>query len=324
MKKLETIYINCNSNQDIAVPGNSHIWVIDFAHIKAHTSTMGCLAPLFHSAQYLDNFYCHVPYRVSCLINSGADEIFQKFKNEDQETLYDRLKWYIKNLLPPRNGIIFTFYTADFKNREYKQPWALTSMWPMKEENKPLNKYMTYHPLENAFFTDNRDNMNSIEKTKVYKLKLFYSYYQECLKKIKKICNENKLEFYPVNYTQKYEETYKLLLGSNSHFTYGAGTTTLSMACETPTFHIAGGIIGEKEKRTTEKAINKEGKLYFLEYDGNHPINTDVGHHKSDKGNSRYITRKYEICNGINNNWKALYTYDEVESACYKNVTLLK
>ena len=322
MKELETLYINCDRNHGIAVPGNSHIWVMDFAHVYAHISTMAVLAPLFHSAQYLDNSYCKSPYRVSALFDTQNAKIFQKFKEGDQETIYDRLKWYIENLLPPTNGIIFTFYKTEFKNIEYKQPWALTSMWPMKEENKPLNKYMTYHPLENAFFTDNRSDRNPREKAKVDKLRRFYPYYQECLRKIKNICNENGMEFYPVNYEQKYEETYRLLLGSNAHFAYGAGTTTLSMACETPTFHITGGIIGENEKvtRTTEGAMNKEGKLFYLEYDGNHPIGTGIMHHKSDKGESRYITRRYEICNGINTTWEALYTYDDIELAAISNL----
>ena len=322
MKEIETLYINCDSNHGIAQLGSSHIWKVDFAHIYPHISTMSVLAPLFHSAQYLNNAYCNVPHKVSGLIHWPNNVIFQKFKDEDQETVYDRLKWYIRNLLPPSNGIIFTFYATEFRQKEYKQPWALTSMWPMKEENKPLNKYMTYHPLENAFFADNRSDKGPREKAKVNKLKEFYPHYQKCLKKVKKICDKNGLEFYPVDYSQKYEETYRLLLGSNAHFTYGAGTTTLSMACETSTFHIAGGIIGIDKKimRWTWSAIDEEGKSSWLEYDENHPIGSGEIHHKSGKGESRYITRKYNICNAINSNWKALYSSNQAESAAISNI----
>jgi len=325
MKEIETLYINCDKNQDIARLGSSQIWRIDRSHIYPHISTMACLSPLFHSAQFISDFYCDAPHRVSCLIEEKIlESILEKFKDDDTENIYDRLKWYIKNLLPPKNGIIFTFYTGKFKNIRYEQPWALTSMWPMKKENKPLNEYITYHPLENAFFTDNRSFRGEWEKSKVNKLKKFYPYYQSCLNIVKNICHENGYGFYPVDYSQKYQETYELLLGSNCHFTYGAGTTTLSMACNTPTFHITGGIIGNdiKKTRTIHNAYMPNGEKISYEYDLNHPISTNIGHHKSDKGESYTITRDYKLYSGVLNSWEALYSKNEIKIAALSHINI--
>jgi len=322
MIEIETLYINCDDTHDIARIGNSQIWKIDHSHVFPHISTMSCLSPLFHSAQLINDSYCDIPYRVSCLIHKDISYI-GKFKEIDQETIYDRLKWYIRNLLPPKNGIIFTFYTTEFRNLRYHQPWALTSMWPMKEKNTPLNKYMTYHHLENAFFTDGRSNKSNYEREKVYRLRSFYPYYKVCLNKIKNICKENGYELYPIDYSQKYQETYELLLGSNAHFTYGGGTTTLSMACDTPTFHIIGANGDfEKKIRVSEEAYSHEGEQISYEYDGNHPIGEGTHHHKSDKGASYGITRDYKTYTGLFDSWNALYNLSEVKLATLSHLNL--
>ena len=231
----ETICIGCESDE-VAVPGSAELLAFDASTVIAHATIASTLNGVFFRALAQSRHFGNIPYKV-CLCFPD-NKIDRKKKETDSESIYDRLVWYIKNMHPPKNGIIFSMYIIEGKWQRFeKVPWAINSVWPFKRQWKPLDQYVTLQTVEPDTYSDRRmhepqrvDHVNAA----IQALESFNT----CLPYIESYCNANNLEIKYVDYTMPYDDIYELILGSNCHFSYPGATMYFAMACGTLTFAI--------------------------------------------------------------------------------------
>ena len=236
MRLNETLYVGCQS-EEIAEPGNSEVLVLSTNTMCAHATVASKLNDIFFRAIAQSRHFLDVPYKVSIIFPDNNTHA--KRKDSDSESVYDRFKWYINHMLPPKNGIIFSIYLTEesvWKETE-KVSWAINSVWPFRRQWKPLNKYVTIQIVEPETYRER--GMHIPERVvHVNAAKLALKANQECYKIIESFCNVHDLEIKYIDYTMPYDEIYDLILGSNCHFSYPGATMYFAMACGTLTFCI--------------------------------------------------------------------------------------
>lgn len=216
----ETLYIGCNSSIDKTNINQSY--VIRFCVGTAHATctVLSLINPAFYRAQLLaDEHITDQPYHVSVLWPRRRN--WQLYPGKDPESSLDRVKWYFKNLLPPKNGMIVSFYMASQMSRELESPWEARYIWPTKRQWDPKNKYISIQKPE---------NLGSISRRKYCK-----SQYDLMMPKIEKFAKRKDVDIKYLDYSNSLETWYEVLLNSNYHFSYNGATYYFCSATNTPT-----------------------------------------------------------------------------------------
>lgn len=232
----ETIYVNCESDE-IAEPGNAEVLTLDGSTVIAHATIASKLNDVFFRALAQSKNFGNIPYKV-CVCFPYNDVSYKK-KETDSESIYDRLVWYIKNMHPPKNGIIFSMYIIEGEWRLMeKVPWAINSVWPFKKQWNPLDKYVTIQIVEPDTYSSDRRMHEPQRVTHVNAALQALEAFNTCMPYIESYCSAKELEIKYVDYTMPYDEIYELIVGSNCHFSYPGATMYFAMACGTLTFAI--------------------------------------------------------------------------------------
>lgn len=215
MKYIETYYLGCESPYAANI-GSSHLVRFCDSTMHYHTTILALLSePMIKAQLIADENMSDKPYKISVIIPTEARN---KYKNEDQESSFDRIVWYIKNLAHPRNGAIISVYESFEMNRNIETPWAMNQFWFSKEQwIQSDSNYITLNVSEKNT-TSWKDN----------KLK-------ESIEAVKHAAREVDLKVVEVDYTMRFEDLYRLLLGARKHFTYIGGSYSFAAFVGVPT-----------------------------------------------------------------------------------------
>lgn len=216
----ETLYIGCDSSIDKTEINQSY--VIRFCVGTAHATctVLNLINQAFYRAQLLaDENISDQPYHVSVLWPKNKS--WQMYPGKDPESSLDRVKWYFKNLLPPKNGMIVSFYIAEEVNRFLESPWEARYIWPTKRQWDPKNEYISVQKPENLGSKNRR-----LDCQKQYDLLM------PELEHFAKMTDVN-IKF--IDYSDSIETWYEVLLNTNYHFSYHGASYYFCSATNTPT-----------------------------------------------------------------------------------------
>jgi hypothetical protein len=217
---IETIYIGCENNKSISLPTSSHIvrFCADTAH--AHCTIMCLLSDVFFKAQLIsDEDYAQGPYRVSIMWPEQFVNPFKR-KPSNAETSYDVMKWFLNNMLPPKNGMIVSIDRYEQK-QTVATPWTVNQLWPFKKQWNKKGKFISIHKSEPLMSKRRIGGLMEKEKT--------------ILPNITKIAHEFGYDVKFIHYSLTMEEIYDTLLSTTHHFSYDGGTYYTAGMTGTPT-----------------------------------------------------------------------------------------
>ena len=216
IRQAETFYIGCENDGSVAEPGVHHTvrWdrfsVYSFNDMREIFSDCFCNTQLLYQEKCINKPTKHA--MILPLVNL-------KKKINDKQTYYETICWFLENMLPPKPGIIISFY---FYDSSYPQMRNLTStdktyIWPFKKQWKGEGNYITVQKLEKT--TAARIGKMSKEQLDV----------------IENIKNISQYEVKYINYTMENDYVYDLLTNTKMHFTYDGGSWHLAGMLNTPT-----------------------------------------------------------------------------------------
>jgi len=216
MRYLETINLGCESDE-IAEPSSSYLVRIDGYACHDYASLLALIHGSLHIADLLPReVNTDKPFKVSVLLNHLG-----KKKIEDPETHYHRVKWFYKNAVPPRNGMIVSFYEAKNLVYDVATQYSFDYIWPFKKKWIGDGDYVTFQRLEEAVLyapwhknhaKDSyglQEKLISLLKSEGYKIKF-------------------------VDYTTALDDLYQTLISSKCHFTYPGSSYTVAVALGMP------------------------------------------------------------------------------------------
>jgi len=136
MELINTLYIGCEDDGSNAELGKSHTFRFTHVHGHGYCTMNSAFGLMFFQAQDLQNDnYLDEPYR-ACIISEN-----KKFKEEDTETNVDRYQFLCNNFVPPKKGIIISFYEEDIglPEKKFTTPYGNYFIWPFKKQWKKEN-----------------------------------------------------------------------------------------------------------------------------------------------------------------------------------------
>lgn len=218
MFHIETLYIGCKDSGEIVQPESSHCIRLCSSNVFAHATLISQFCPAFTQAQLqYQEGTSDKPYQVSVIFPFDMDH---KRKKEDTETTYERVKWYAENLAIPSNGIIISFYQNTKVKSWITEPWYAATIWPTRRENEPQD-YVTIQRTE--LLIGGTKKYKVIEESRVFE--------DTCVK----LCDKLGIKYKFVDYSMPMNETYKIMLGSQMHFTYAGATYYFAGLMNLPT-----------------------------------------------------------------------------------------
>lgn len=215
MKYLETINLGCESDE-IAEPGSSYLVRIDVHVAHNYASIITLIHSAFHHADLLsrETNYSE-PVKVTVLLHS-----LNKKKIDDPEDGYHRVKWMFENSVPPRKGMIVSFYQTPLIKNVPTQ-YSFDYIWPFKEKWRGDGNYVTFQRLEGALLYAPWHKNHAKES---------FSLQEKLISLLESEGHEIKF----VDYTTPIENLYRTLISSKCHFTYPGSSYTIAVALGIP------------------------------------------------------------------------------------------
>jgi hypothetical protein len=151
---------------------------------------------------------------VSILLPSNAS---RKFKPSDEDSVIERIEWFIRNFKPTTNGIVLSIYYSKSLERFLDAHWNLNNLWISKETWEGKGNYVTVQ-----FPEKKGDFWNS------------YKFYENW-EVIKEYLDSKNIEIKEVSYETSLEETYRLLLNTKLHISYIGSSYFIASLARVPT-----------------------------------------------------------------------------------------
>ena len=236
MKYLETINLGCESDE-IAEPGSSYLVRIDVHASHDYASILALIHGSFHVADLLAREVdISTPFKVCVFLATTS-----KKKIEDPETHYDRIKWFYRNAVPPRNGMVVSFYEMKNLLKNVATQYSFDYIWPFKEKWRGDGDYITFQRLEEALLYAPWHKNHAKES---------YGLQEKLISLVES--EGHKVKF--VDYTTPIEELYRTLISSKGHITYPGSSYTVAVALGVP--------VAAYSKRA-KRVPPQEAKTYF-------------------------------------------------------------
>ena len=234
MKYLETLRFGCDDeNDDIAEVGAAEVARMDLSRMYSHATIIASLAPIFNRAQLLwQEGAVVMPYHLAIIF---TDELDHKRKEEDTETVYERIKWFIKTFKVPDCGMVISFY-QNLEGKNYiMDPWHVHHVWPFREQCSPHGRYITVQKV-------GIKGVGGVKKEKVMTEAPIY------ISHVEKLAARYGYDIKYVDYSMPWEEIYQLMLHADHHFTYIGSTYYLAACIGTPTTAFSYSVSENKNK----------------------------------------------------------------------------
>ena len=210
MSLLDTIYLGCENNGEIATTDN-HVIKFDIGTIRAHPTIMSAIGPVFFRLQTLHQ--CGVldkPYKIAVMF--PKEYLGFKFKPENKTTPLETIQWFLNNYHPPACGVIVSIYSFDdIFGSQIQEPWSQQIIWPLAKEwqNDGEGDYITLHDIE-PLIAGGPKHQNTIS-----------SGHSQVIDKI------DEISIYPVkrvSYADGEQKIFETMKHSKMHFSYNGGT----------------------------------------------------------------------------------------------------
>jgi len=217
---LKTIYSGCTNDGTTASPNRSHI--VRFCHhtTNAHCTIMSLLSPAFLTAQMLaDEGVSSSPFHICVIITIDVDF---KRKQENIETAYESVLWFIENMMPPKNGVVISIYHTQKARPWIGTPWTQKEVWPLKQQWDPQGEYITIHKVEPMM---SKDRKPKVEEQQDKYLPILVDKATKCGYNIKYI-----------DYKMRTSEIVEAISKSDYHFSYEGGTFYTAAMTGTPAY----------------------------------------------------------------------------------------
>ena len=205
---IDTFYIGCEDNGERATFEN-RVLRIHWKFNMAHRRIIGALSPHFFMAQVIaEENITNEPYKLAIYHEVGAFD--RKVKEENQYTKKENFYFFIKNMHPPKNGMIISFYEVETMNR-YIPPYEdFRHTWPLKKE---------WHWIGDGDYI----TLQNMEKRTEDRIKnVFTSHSNYSIMK-----DVDNISIYPIkrlDYTMPEEEIFTLLKHAKFHLSYPGAT----------------------------------------------------------------------------------------------------
>lgn len=230
---LKTIYKGCANDGTITDPSKSFVVRLSNHDANSHATLMSMLSPAFLQAQQLaDENVSNDPFHITILFHKDTN---QKRKEENKETIYETLIWFLENFLDPANGAIVSVYRAHDSRFWQGNPWTHNKFWPLKRRWNPQDSHVSVHLAE---------PLMSVSR-KAYTLK----HEKEVMPIIKRLSEKLGYEIKYVDYTCTTEEIVSVMETSDYHFAYNGATMYTAAMIGIPclAWHHHGGITYETD-----------------------------------------------------------------------------
>jgi len=218
IKHIKTFYKGCNPC-GIVDPNNSEIIRISKDDASAYAPIIALLSHTFSKAQmYNEEKITDRPYKISVVVSESA---YLKVKDEDPETMLDRILWIVENFRDPDGGVVVSVYESLKMRSRMDSPYGFYSLWNTKKINNGTDSdYITlqsHGEIQHSPKDGHRINLpSSVSLIKFKATELGYD--------IKEI-----------DYTTPISEVYELMINAKAHFGYLGSTYYLAAITNTPT-----------------------------------------------------------------------------------------
>lgn len=224
-KHLYTFYKNTPSDGSRAEIGKSHLVRFSTHDQYPYCNLVGILSEFFAKAQlYHEHGLIDQPAHLSVIVNQ---QVFRRYKPEDEDTQIHRLMWLVDNFADPDCGAVISIYVTDV-DYEYEMmdtQWSLNSLWHTKKAFVGGNSdYITLatHSEDQPHHDQVKGNMrNDIIKW---------------VDVVRMYADKYKMNVVEVDYTTSINDLYTLLLGARAHYSYLGATSYLAGITRTPTY----------------------------------------------------------------------------------------
>lgn len=221
MNLIETLYLGTPDDGSVAEPpycATMH-WC---GHTIPFTApTINNLSRHFIEAERLhQEKLMDEPYRLACVIPTHF-AYGRKYKPKDELSIYDTWKWYVENMLPPKNGMVVSIYSSPMPDHTIDTVWSCQFLWRTKEiwsEENCSKNLLTYQVPESG-------GVDFKKSDRCY----------EMCEELVKWGRENGFRVMPISYATNINATYQLLLKTRMHFGYTGGTYFTAGLTRTPT-----------------------------------------------------------------------------------------
>lgn len=217
MKLAETFYIGCDNDGSVAEIGTHPTIRWDRFAVYSFNDIRCTLSLAFANTQILyQEGVLNKPTKYAMLLPM----INQKRKSENKETFYETISWIVDNMLPPKHGIIITFY---FYDSLYPQLMNMpsqdkTAIWPLKEQWIGDGNYITVHKFESITDKKRKDRSKDGQYDLILDIENLSSYNVKY-----------------IDYTMRVEDMVDIMKHSKKHFTYDGATWHLAAMLNIPT-----------------------------------------------------------------------------------------
>lgn len=236
---LETLFLGCSSNKEIAVPGQSHSIRFCQSTMYSTCTILSQINKVFVNAQQLAEEQCSSePYRVSVFWPEGW--VNKKRKDEDSESAYYKVKWYFENYIPPRNGLIVSFYLTRSINKMIDTTFEARYVWPTKKQWQPKGKFIAVHDFEPLIG-------NPIKREKIKEK------YDKYVPLIESYAILKDLEIKYINYSTPMDDMYETMINCEYLLSYQGASYYFASCTSTPVAGFAHKDLPDKSKETTGK-----------------------------------------------------------------------
>lgn len=205
---LKTIYKGCEPNGVKAIPSRSHVVRFCSHTMHSHATIMSLLSPAFLDAQQqYDEKFSDEPFHISILWPKHLDK---KRKEENADTAYETVLYFVENMMAPRNGAIISIYHAHELKPWNTTQWRHSQIWPFEKQWDPQNEYITIHKVEPLMSPSRIKKVTRHEK--------------RILPRIESEAEKYGFDIKYIDYTMPTKEIVETMTKSNYHFCYSGAT----------------------------------------------------------------------------------------------------
>lgn len=224
-KHLYTFYKNTPSDGSRAEIGKSHLVRFSTHDQYPYCNLVGILSEFFAKAQlYHEHGLIDQPAHLSVIVNQ---QVFRRYKPEDEDTQIHRLMWLVDNFADPDCGAIVSLYVTD-TDYEYEMmdtQWQLNSLWHTKETyDGPSSDYITL--ATHSEDQPHHDQVKGKMRNDISKWAGIVESYAE----------RYGLKVVEVDYTTSINKLHDLLINARAHYTYMGATAYVAGITRTPTY----------------------------------------------------------------------------------------
>lgn len=224
-KHLYTFYKNTKEDGTRAEIGKSHLIRLSTHDQYPYCNLIGILSQFFAKAQmYYEHGLIDQPAHLSIIANQ---QIFRRYKPEDEDTQLHRLLWLIEHFADPDCGAVVSLYVTD-KDYQYEmmdEQWALSSLWHVKETYVGFGSdYITL-----AAHSENQPHHSSWKGNCRHDIEKWVDI-------VRMYADRYNCKVVEVDYTTNINDLHKLLINARAHYTYMGATAYFAGITRTPTY----------------------------------------------------------------------------------------